>query len=265
MSSAQLDSFVQKFHQLWRDGFTAHLDLDAHAGKAWVGIRLQLDDSCQAQQVEKACHNYPPYHRPSPRGPSYWRRQEKRRQAAQTAAAASAGTDSVTTEKCNDCDKDNEITTVEDSDENLSNTQADNKIATDKVSDKTEADTENTKAIIEDLAEKAEGCHSCDLCDFTSNWKNGLRVHMTRMHKNIEQLDGSQDLEEDDKYLSCNRYWKDGYLGTASQSYLDALDILETSDLTEDEKHIEKEKVMEARKEAFGPEFKYYPPWRTRI
>ena len=53
--------------------------------------------------------------------------------------------------------------------------------------------------------------------------------------------------------------------GTAFQSYLDVLDILETTDLTEDEKHIEKEKVLEARKEAFGPEFKYYPPWRTRI
>ena len=53
--------------------------------------------------------------------------------------------------------------------------------------------------------------------------------------------------------------------GTAFQSYLDVLDILETTDLTEDEKHIEKEKVLEARKEASGPEFKYYPPWRTRI
>ena len=27
---------------LWAAGETAHLDLDTHAGKAWVGIRVQL-------------------------------------------------------------------------------------------------------------------------------------------------------------------------------------------------------------------------------
>ena len=88
---------------------------------------------------------------------------------------------------------------------------------------------------------------------------------MTRMHRNIEQLDGCEDLEEDDKCISCSRYWRDGYLGTGFKSYLDALDILETSDLTEDDKIVEKDKILEARKKAFGSEYKYYPPWRTRM
>jgi hypothetical protein len=39
----ELDTFVRKFHQLWNDGVTAHLDLDTHAGNAWVGLRVQLD------------------------------------------------------------------------------------------------------------------------------------------------------------------------------------------------------------------------------
>ena len=38
----ELDTFVRKFHQLWNDGITAHLDVDTHAGNAWVGLRVQL-------------------------------------------------------------------------------------------------------------------------------------------------------------------------------------------------------------------------------
>ena len=41
----------------------------------------------------------------------------------------------------------------------------------------------------------------CHICDFRSTWANGLSIHMTRKHANIEQLDGStsvsEDLEED--------------------------------------------------------------------
>ena len=42
MLVSELDTFVKKFHQLWNDGFTAHLDLDTQAGNAWVGLRVQL-------------------------------------------------------------------------------------------------------------------------------------------------------------------------------------------------------------------------------
>ena len=41
-----LNSFVGKFHQLWRTGSSDHLDLEleleCHAGQAWVGIHVQL-------------------------------------------------------------------------------------------------------------------------------------------------------------------------------------------------------------------------------
>ena len=42
MFITELDTFVKKFHQLWNDGMTAHLDLDTHAGDAWVGLRVRL-------------------------------------------------------------------------------------------------------------------------------------------------------------------------------------------------------------------------------
>ena len=42
VTTTELDTFIHKFHQLWQAGLTAHLDLDTHAGNAWVGLRVQL-------------------------------------------------------------------------------------------------------------------------------------------------------------------------------------------------------------------------------
>ena len=112
-------------------------------------------------------------------------------------------------------------------------------------------------------AEKAKDEFSCDICDFTSNWANGLSIHMTRKHEKVEQLDGCVDMEEDDKYFSSRHYWKEGRIGTAFQTYLDVIDIIEKSDLTEDAKQVEKGKALEARKVAFGTRHKFFPPWST--
>ena len=72
----ELDNFVKKFYQLWNAGQTAHLDVDTHAGKAWVGLRVQLSGPVH--------HQHHPSH-PKQRSPAYRRRQE-RRQAARNAA-----------------------------------------------------------------------------------------------------------------------------------------------------------------------------------
>ena len=66
MFDSELNSFLFKFHQLRKTGATAHLDLDTHAGQAWV----MLD---------------PIQHSPAPsqrhRSPSHFCRQESRRAA----------------------------------------------------------------------------------------------------------------------------------------------------------------------------------------
>ena len=80
------------------------------------------------------------------------------------------------------------------------------------------------------------------ICDFQSTWKNGLKVHMSRNHADIEQLDS---IAADDKYLETEMYWKTGKLTTIFQSFLDCNEILETIDnFTEEEKILEKEKVL---------------------
>ena len=42
MAYSEIENFLKKFHQLWSNGLTAHLDLDTHAGQAWVGLRVKL-------------------------------------------------------------------------------------------------------------------------------------------------------------------------------------------------------------------------------
>ena len=37
-----LDSFVLKFKQNWKSGYSAHLDIDTCAGQAWVGLCVHL-------------------------------------------------------------------------------------------------------------------------------------------------------------------------------------------------------------------------------
>jgi hypothetical protein len=85
MYGTGLDSVIKKFHQLWKAGFTVHLDLDAHAGKAWVGIRAQL---CHPLGPEHQQIHHPFSSPSSQRGTVYQQRQERRRQAAEAAAAA---------------------------------------------------------------------------------------------------------------------------------------------------------------------------------
>ena len=76
MSLTEVDTFVRKFHQLWRAGLNAHLDLDCHAGVAWVGLRAQL-----GQAPGPVHHQVYPTQNQSHRkslSPSYHRRRERR-------------------------------------------------------------------------------------------------------------------------------------------------------------------------------------------
>ena len=234
MFVTELDSFVQKFHQLWKAGVTAHLDLDAHAGTAWVGLRVQLG------QVPGPVHHQDHQPHPQRRGPAYQRRQE-RHQAARAATEVTA----------------TEISASDD----LPATKASN------ASD-TEEDDKNDKSEDNVSAEQVKEKFSCDFCDFKSNWENGLSVHISRKHKDIEQLDGSDsvsdDMDVDDKYVKTLHYWEKGRLSTVFQTFLDVLDVIENSDLTEESKELEKSKVLAARKEAFGKDFVLFPPWSSK-
>ena len=91
---------------------------------------------------------------------------------------------------------------------------------------------------------------------------------MARKHCNIEQIDGNNTIgsddndDDDDKFEGTLNYWKTGRLGSVFQCFLDANNIIESINLSPDVKVIEKEKILEARKQAFGEDFRYFPPWK---
>ena len=99
-----------------------------------------------------------------------------------------------------------------------------------------------------------------------SSWANGLSIHMARKHETMEQLDGNDDTTEviEDKNYETLNYWKTGKLGTIFQTFLDVNDVIDaSSNLSQKNKDDEKARALQARKEAFGEEFCWNPPWRT--
>ena len=112
-----------------------------------------------------------------------------------------------------------------------------------------------------EVAGKATEQFECLICDFASNWENGLKVHMARIHDKIDQLDGHSDNPEDKKYAGSKHYWKRGWLGGAFQSFIAASEVIEESDLLDDENKIEHAKLLDARKAALGVNYSYFPPW----
>ena len=142
------------------------------------------------------------------------------------------------------------------------------------VSEKTIAESEADKAtdgevMQENQLKKSETEqvleYECCLCQFKSKWKTGLSVHIAKMHSQIEQLDGNAEILTDEgfdgKYLSTKHYWAKGYLGGGYQTYIDALEVVDDIDLSEEGRHQEKARILEARKDALGENYKYFPPW----
>ena len=178
MFDVELNSFLVKFHPLRKSGATAHLDVDTHAGQAWVGLRVMLGP-LQHQPVQRH------------RSPSYFRRQERRRAARQS----SEESDKVVAEKvATDSKEENAVKAVT-SEKNAAEAISIDQVAND---DKAE-EASKTKASDDDL--------KCELCDFTSNKQSGLHIHMSKKHATIEQLDGNMtflESSESDDDLSPN-------------------------------------------------------------
>ena len=83
MDNLELDTFLQKFKQLWYSGLDANLDLHAHAGQAWVGLRVRLG------HAPGPLHQPPnfPEQRKARNGPSRQRRRARREVSRQELAA----------------------------------------------------------------------------------------------------------------------------------------------------------------------------------
>ena len=81
--NTEFDSFIGKFYHLWRAGTTVNLNLECHAGEAWVTLRAHLGHP--PEQKHRNAHPQPPH-----RSPSYQRRQARRQASRATEKATHA-------------------------------------------------------------------------------------------------------------------------------------------------------------------------------
>ena len=89
-------------------------------------------------------------------------------------------------------------------------------------------------------------------------------VHKSRKHSTIVQLDGNAEVDgtdRDEKYFNTEHFWKKGWLGISYQSFIEANEIIDSSDLSFEQKATEKTEILEARKRALGRSFHNFPPW----
>jgi hypothetical protein len=185
MFTTELDNFVKKFYQLWNAGHTAHLDVDTHAGKAWVGLRVQLGHAPG-----------PLHHQPQP---PIFQAQKKtfspsrqRRRARRAAARLTKADEAVNMETPKDTTIEEIVNveeTVTEEPHQSPEVEEENKTAEEAISSETE--TKKT------IAEQADPEHSCDLCEKSFGTLKGLRAHVGRQHKTssspIPQIDGVDD------------------------------------------------------------------------
>ena len=98
MLSSELDSFVLKFKSLWYSGIDAHLDVETHAGQAWVGLRVGLGHPPGLPQ---------PYLLRKKDSPSKQRRRARRAEVRKLAADEAAVKASENVETPKEATKDN--------------------------------------------------------------------------------------------------------------------------------------------------------------
>ena len=187
MYVTELQSFIFKFHQLWEAGVTAHLDLDTHAGQAWVGLRAQLGlvpgpqfQHQLHQNVQANCHRSPAYHR-----------RQERRKATKVAVAEATVVASTAEQAVMTRDETAEIAVAHEAVIDVAE-KAKNEDVTENDNSLQNADQDNK------IAGKAI---PCDFCEKTFKTASGLRSHERGKHRAssdspIPQVDGFEDLEE---------------------------------------------------------------------
>ena len=189
------------------------LGLHRHAGEAWVELHAHLGGPHQYHGFRQQ----PPPKRVSP---SRERRRARRAAARNDKTAENDIIEENTTEEV--VEKTNFTEAVEASD-----TVEDTNIVNEVEEVGRDNDAENASDDNSNELKK----FSCEICDFSSMWENGLAIHMTKKHGNIEQLDGNADTEDDEKYDRTRYHWEVGTVGIAYCNYIDVIDMIENSDL----------------------------------
>ena len=167
MAVQDLDSFYFKFKNLMFAEKDATLTVKSEAGRVQVSLSVDLGHVLSVE---------PPHlpHLHCRNGPSRQRRRKRRaeeraRKVAENADVNEAGTCEASEKGVNQSNDNEEEVVVE------------------------TVSSENSISVEENIVERE---FRCELCDFRSNWQNGLSIHMTRKHSKLKQLDGNDSFNE---------------------------------------------------------------------
>ena len=113
----------------------------------------------------------------------------------------------------------------------------------------------------------ATGTFNCDACGFIGESDISLRIHKSRIHKTIPQLDGAESVIkfDADRISVTDFYWerREFSLLRTEQNYRDVLADIIVFSVDDQEKDIEKIKATQRRKDEFGDHYICYPPWKS--
>ena len=242
-SNIEIDSFVMKFKFLLSNGFKASLNVEAQDGEAYITLKAGLG---RIQHLSKSAPSFSYADCVKQRSPSYYRRQDRRRQSRQNMTGGVVA----------ECQDMSEI----DVDKGVKNSATENSSAEIALTKLDELSTAGEAIDVNILARNES--NTCTTCGTYFDEQVALQIHKDKYvatphvkNKNGDVIFGS----EKDYTL---KYWKSGIMIDEYGTYLDVISDIENSTLCENFKNVEKMKAQEARKEALGSSYLRYPPWR---
>ena len=242
MARVEIDSFYTKFKHLLNAGYDATISFEARKGEAFVTLHAGL--GLLSGKIDQGFEQNNGFRKRN-RGPSYLRRQDRRKVQREVVSDSVKDLKETAAQACTGSYTAMEVTENE-------------------VVGKKDVSASKSCTKTEDVNVKK---FECSICDFTSSWNNALTVHISNKHGNPEKVDDHTVSEDDNSDLwksfdATRHYWKSGSLGTCYQTFLDVNSEIENSTLNQAEQEVEKDRALQARKDAFGKEFEYYPPWK---
>ena len=242
----ELRQLFETFTRVWEAGGQTSLHLHTLDGQARATLDIQLGPPANprpgapdvpggrpGQNHGPQHHQEPDHQRPRRRGPSTRARDAARREA--WLKKKEERQQEVPAEKENSDDpKTSNVDTV------LKDTPESGETA----------NTDPTATLESSEADSGRDDElSCDLCDHTSQTKGGLKIHVGRKHKEIPQLDGEVQIDRD-----TDDWWERNITLSVKtfEVYMDVLEDIKESKLSENEKHIERERAGDARMQGFN-------------
>ena len=129
-----------------------------------------------------------------------------------------------------------------------------------KEADKSSKSPSDVETEVAEASTAATEIFNCDACEFIGESNISLRIHKSRMHKTIPQLDGADSVTrfDADRISVTDFYWerREFSLLRTYQNYRDVLADIIVFSADDQEKDIEIIKATQRRKDEFGDHWK---------